>query len=76
MDRYTEELLNAYGVVAKDAGTFDVLAICQPSPEALTATAYAEKNQLPKPRSLALMAGPIDVSASPTAVNKLSGKLS
>jgi hypothetical protein len=76
VDRYTEELLHAYETVANDGGTFDVLAICQPSPEALTATAYAEKNNLPKPRSLALMAGPIDVSASPTAVNKASDKLS
>lgn len=76
VDRYTQELLHAYETVEKDGKIFDVLAICQPSPEALTATAYAEKNHLPKPRSLALMAGPIDVSASPTAVNKLSGKLS
>lgn len=75
MDRYTEEVLNAYRVVAGDAGTFDALAICQPSPEALTATAFAEEHQLPKPRSLALMAGPIDVSKSPTAVNKASEKL-
>lgn len=75
IDRYTTEVLNAYASVGKDGGTFDVLAICQPSPEALTATTYAETHNLPRPRSLALMAGPIDVSQSPTKVNEASGKL-
>lgn len=42
----------------------------------MTATAYAEANNLARPRSITLMASPIDVSESPTAVNKLSEKLS
>ncbi len=75
IDRYTTEILHAYASVVKDGWVFDVLAICQPSPEALTATTYAEIHGLPKPRSLALMAGPIDVSQSPTKVNEASGNL-
>ena len=75
IDRYTTEVLHAYAAVEKDGWVFDVLAICQPSPETLTATTFAETHNLPKPRSLALMAGPIDVSQSPTKVNEASGKL-
>lgn len=75
VDRYTTEVLNAFRVVEKDGGTFDTLAVCQPSPETLTATTYAETHKLPKPRSLTLMAGPIDVSKSPTAINETGEKL-
>jgi poly(3-hydroxybutyrate) depolymerase len=75
VDRHTTELLNAFASVKKDAWEFDVLAVCQPSPETLTATTYAETNNLPGPRSIALMAGPIDVSQSPTMVNEASKKL-
>ena len=62
-------------MVEQDGGTFDTLAVCQPSPETLTATTYAETHKLPKPRSLTLMAGPIDVSQSPTQVNESGEKL-
>jgi poly(3-hydroxybutyrate) depolymerase len=75
IDRYTQEILNAYKSVSENVWVFDVLAVCQPSPETMTATAYAEANNLAKPRSIALMAWPIDVSKSPTAVNQASLKL-
>jgi poly(3-hydroxybutyrate) depolymerase len=75
VDRQTEEILLAYYSVAKDVWEFDVLAVCQPSPETMTATAYAEMNNLAKPRSITLLAGPIDVSQSPTSINKASEKL-
>jgi len=42
----------------------------------MTAVAYAEKHDLPKPRTMALMASPIDVSKNPTAVNEAGDKLS
>ena len=75
VDRYTTEVLNAFRVVEQDGGTFETLAVCQPSPETLTATTYAETHGLPKPRSLTLMAGPIDVSQSPTKINQTGEKL-
>lgn len=75
VDRYTTEVLNAFRVVEADGGTFDTLAVCQPSPETLTAITYAEMHGLSKPRSLTLMAGPIDVSQSPTKVNESGEKL-
>ena len=56
VDRYTTEVLNTFRVVEQDGGTFETLAVCQPSPETLTATTYAETHGLPKPRSLTLMA--------------------
>lgn len=47
-----------------------VLAVCQPSVAALAATAImAEENELCQPRSLTLMAGPVDTASNPTAVN-------
>jgi len=41
----------------------------------MTAVAYAEKHGLPKPRTMSLMASPIDVSQNPTAVNEAGDKL-
>lgn len=41
----------------------------------MTAVAYAEKHKLPKPRTMSLMASPIDVSQNPTAVNEAGDKL-
>ncbi|MFT5391333.1 MAG: poly(3-hydroxybutyrate) depolymerase [Gammaproteobacteria bacterium] len=47
-----------------------VLGVCQPSVPALVATALvAQESPKSVPRSLTLMAGPIDVSQNPTAVN-------
>jgi poly(3-hydroxybutyrate) depolymerase len=50
-----------------------VVAICQPCVAALTATAIMAEDRHPAlPRSLTLMAGPIDARVNPTAVNKLA----
>jgi poly(3-hydroxybutyrate) depolymerase len=47
-----------------------VIAICQPAVQALIATAVlAQNNSEAIPKSLSLMAGPIDVSKNPTRVN-------
>ena len=52
-----------------------VIAICQPTVQALIATAVmAEKKNECVPRSLTLMAGPIDTSKNPTRVNEFSTK--
>jgi poly(3-hydroxybutyrate) depolymerase len=50
-----------------------VMAVCQPGPAALAATAIlAARDSACQPRSLTLMASPIDTSVSPTAVNQLA----
>jgi poly(3-hydroxybutyrate) depolymerase len=50
-----------------------VMAVCQPGPAALAATAILAARDSPcQPRSLTLMASPIDTSVSPTAVNQLA----
>ena len=46
-----------------------VIAVCQPAPLTLAATAYlAEEDPDAQPRSLTLIGGPIDPSAAPTEV--------
>jgi poly(3-hydroxybutyrate) depolymerase len=47
-----------------------VMAVCQPSPPVLAATALmAAAGELAVPKSLTLMGGPVDTRLSPTAVN-------
>lgn len=52
-----------------------LLAVCQPCVQALVAAAVmaADKNPA-KPRSMTLMAGPVDPRESPTEVNELAAK--
>jgi poly(3-hydroxybutyrate) depolymerase len=50
-----------------------VVAVCQPCVAALAATALmAEDDHPAQPRSLTLMAGPVDCRINPTAVNRLA----
>ncbi|HEV7693831.1 MAG TPA: polyhydroxyalkanoate depolymerase [Hyphomonadaceae bacterium] len=50
-----------------------VVAVCQPCVQALVATSVMAANKHPcEPRSLTLMAGPIDCRINPTAVNTLA----
>jgi poly(3-hydroxybutyrate) depolymerase len=50
-----------------------VVAVCQPCVAALAATALmAEDDHPSQPRSLTLMAGPVDCRANPTGVNTLA----
>lgn len=50
-----------------------VLAICQPCVQVVAAVALmAQDNHPAQPRSMTLMAGPVDVRASPTKVNELA----
>jgi poly(3-hydroxybutyrate) depolymerase len=50
-----------------------VVAVCQPCVAALAATAImAEDDHPAQPRSLTLMAGPVDCRVNPTGVNKLA----
>ncbi|GAC1624081.1 MAG: polyhydroxyalkanoate depolymerase [Nevskia sp.] len=53
----------------------NVVAICQPCVAALAATALmAEDGSTATPRTLTLMAGPIDTRINPTGVNELAAK--
>src|SRR5215475_8307553 len=50
-----------------------VVAVCQPCVAALVATAVMAQSQHPaQPRSVTLMAGPIDARVNPTKVNELA----
>ena len=50
-----------------------VLAVCQPCVQVLAAVAVmAENRHISQPRSMTLMAGPVDTRSSPTEVNKLA----
>ncbi|MGB3726404.1 MAG: polyhydroxyalkanoate depolymerase [Glaciecola sp.] len=52
-----------------------VVAICQPTVQALIATAVmAQQNNKNIPKSLTLMAGPLDTSKNPTRVNEFAQK--
>lgn len=52
-----------------------ILAVCQPCVQALAAAAVMAEDKHPAaPRTMTLMAGPIDPRESPTAVNKLANE--
>ena len=54
-----------------------VLAVCQPSPPVLAATALmASAGDRATPKSLTLMGGPVDTRVSPTAVNHVGASQS
>src|SRR5262249_41216632 len=52
-----------------------IIAVCQPCVQALAATAVmAAAGHRATPRSMTLMAGPIDTRINPTGVNKLANE--
>jgi poly(3-hydroxybutyrate) depolymerase len=74
LDEYIEHLMRFVRAMhaGEGAGTH-VLAVCQPTVAALAATALmAEDDDPATPRSLTLMAGPIDCRVQPTEVNRLA----
>ena len=53
-----------------------VIAVCQPAPLALAATAYlAEEDPKAQPRSMTLIGGPIDPDATPTDVTDFGNRV-
>jgi polyhydroxyalkanoate depolymerase len=69
-DSYVEYLIRWLEVLGPDT---HVLAVCQPCVATLAATAVmAEAGNAATPRSLTLMAGPIDTRVDPTVVNELA----
>ncbi len=70
LDEYTEHLIEFLQVIGPGA---HMIAVCQPCVQALAATALmAEDDDPARPRSLTLMAGPVDGRINPTEVNCLA----
>jgi len=70
IDDYIDYLVRFLAEIGPGA---HILAVCQPCVQALAAVAIMSEDDHPAtPRSMTLMAGPIDVSESPTAVNELA----
>jgi poly(3-hydroxybutyrate) depolymerase len=70
LDDYVDHMIRF--IEAIGPGTH-VVAVCQPCVAALAATALmAEDDHPAQPRSLTLMAGPVDCRVNPTEVNKLA----
>jgi poly(3-hydroxybutyrate) depolymerase len=69
-DEYVDHIVAFLGRIGP--GTH-VVAVCQPCPAVLAAVALmAEAGDPATPRSITLMAGPIDTRMNPTAVNQLA----
>jgi len=69
-DSYTEHLIRFQRKIGPGA---HMVAVCQPTVAALAATAVMAEGRDPaQPRSLTLMAGPLDTRVNPTKVNILA----
>jgi poly(3-hydroxybutyrate) depolymerase len=70
LDEYVAHLIDFLGTIGPGA---HALAVCQPCVAMLAATALmAEDNHVAQPRSVTLMAGPVDCRVNPTRVNELA----
>ncbi|MDF3822552.1 polyhydroxyalkanoate depolymerase [Leptospira sp. 96542] len=70
LDDYIEHMMHFLRAIGPNT---HVVAVCQPCVAALAATALmAEDGDPAQPRSLTLMAGPVDCRVNPTAVNQLA----
>ncbi len=70
VDEYVEHLIRFLEAMGPGS---HVVAVCQPCVQALAAAAImAEDDHPAQPRSLTLMAGPIDTRVNPTKVNELA----
>jgi len=70
LDDYIDHMIRFTQAIGPGA---HLVAVCQPCVAALAATAImAEDDDPAQPRSLTLMAGPVDCRVNPTEVNKLA----
>jgi len=70
LDEYVSHVIGFLGVLGPGA---HLLAVCQPTVAALTAASVmAEDDHPAQPRTMTLMAGPLDTRVNPTAVNALA----
>lgn len=73
VEDYTLYLVNFMRVLGPD---INVIAVCQPAPLTLAATAYlAELEPEAQPQTLTLIGGPIDPDASPTDVTDFGNRI-
>jgi polyhydroxyalkanoate depolymerase len=73
-DEYVAHLIKFIEVIGEGA---HVLAVCQPCVAVLEAVAVMAQTENPsQPRSMTLMAGPIDTRVNPTKVNELANSKS
>jgi polyhydroxyalkanoate depolymerase len=71
LDEYVDHLIRFIEVIGPGA---HVVAVCQPCVAVLAAVALmAQDAHIAQPRSMTLMAGPIDTRINPTKVNELAG---
>ncbi len=69
-DDYVADLITFLGHIGPGA---HVMGVCQPCPATLSAVAILAEDDSPLvPRSLTLMAGPVDTRVNPTEVNNLA----
>jgi poly(3-hydroxybutyrate) depolymerase len=74
VDDYVDYLIRFLEAIGEGA---HILAVCQPCVQALVAVAVMSEDKHPAtPRSMTLMAGPIDPRESPTEVNEFAVKKS
>jgi polyhydroxyalkanoate depolymerase len=72
VDEYTDHIIKFLEAMGQGA---HVLAVCQPCVAVLAAAAVmAQAGNPAQPRSMTLMAGPIDTRVNPTKVNELAKK--
>jgi poly(3-hydroxybutyrate) depolymerase len=70
LDEFVDHIIRFLGVIGPGG---HVVAVCQPAVPALAAAAVmAEAGDRAIPRSMTLMAGPIDTRVNPTRVNELA----
>jgi poly(3-hydroxybutyrate) depolymerase len=70
LDEYVEHVIAFLEALGPGA---HVLAVCQPCVQVLSAVAVMAQNGSPaQPRSMTLMAGPVDTRVNPTKVNELA----
>ncbi len=70
LDDYIDHMI---GFIERIGAGTHVVAVCQPCVAALAATAIMAEDDNPcQPRSLTLMAGPVDCRVNPTGVNELA----
>ncbi|MFZ2988816.1 polyhydroxyalkanoate depolymerase [Ideonella sp.] len=70
LDEYVEQVIEFVGALGDHC---HLLAVCQPCVPVLAAVALMAQREHPaQPRSLTLMAGPIDCRVNPTEVNRLA----
>jgi poly(3-hydroxybutyrate) depolymerase len=74
LDDYIDYLIEFLEVIGEQTGErANVLAVCQPSVPAFAASALMNADENPwRPKTLAMMGGPVDSRKAPTAVNTLA----